>query len=233
VEECRAAFAAHGLAAAWERVVAVVVQPGVEFGDQDVHAYRREPAHELCAAARNMPGMVLEGHSTDYQPAACLHELVEDGVAILKVGPALTFAMREALFGLEAVERELFADDPGVERSNLRQALDRAMRNDPTHWRGYYRGDERELLLARRYSLSDRCRYYWSVPSVEASVARLLANLAQARPPRGLLSQCVPSAAGSFATGSGPWNPRAVVVDAVRDVLRVYSAATNGAANRG
>jgi D-tagatose-1,6-bisphosphate aldolase subunit GatZ/KbaZ len=228
VEECRAAFAARGLAAAWKRVIAVVVQPGVEFDDQDVHAYRRESARELCAAARGLPGLVLEGHSTDYQSLASLRELVEDGVAILKVGPALTFAMREALFGLEAVERELFEGDPGVERSNLRQTLDRAMRDDPTHWRGYYRGDERALLLARRYSLSDRSRYYWSVPSVEASVARLLANLAQARPPRGLVSQYVPSSAGAFAVESKPWDPRAVVVDAVRDVLRVYSAATNG-----
>jgi D-tagatose-1,6-bisphosphate aldolase subunit GatZ/KbaZ len=226
VEECRAAFAARGLAAAWERVVAVVVQPGVEFGERDVHAYRREPARGLCAAARSLPGMVLEGHSTDYQTAAALRELVEDGVAILKVGPALTFAMREALFGLESIERELY--EGGVVRSDLREALDRAMRDDPTHWRGYHRGDERELLLARRYSLSDRSRYYWSVPAVEASVARLMTNLAQARPPRGLVSQYVPSAAAAFATASGPWDPRAAVIDAVREVLRVYSAATKG-----
>ncbi len=228
VEECRAAFAARGLAAAWERVVAVVVQPGVEFDDRDVHAYRRERARGLCAAARSLPGMVLEGHSSDYQSAASLRELVEDGVAILKVGPALTFAMREALFGLEAIERELFEADRGVVRSDLRETLDRAMRDDPTHWRGYYRGDERELLLARRYSLSDRSRYYWSTAALEASVARLLANLAPARPPRGLVSQYVPSAARAFATESGPWDPRAVVIDAVREVLRVYSTATRG-----
>ena len=30
--------------------------------------------------------------STDYQSAQCLRDMVEDGIAILKVGPALTYA---------------------------------------------------------------------------------------------------------------------------------------------
>ena len=34
--------------------------------------------------------------------------MVEDGIAILKVGPALTFALREGLFALEQIERELY-----------------------------------------------------------------------------------------------------------------------------
>lgn len=228
VEDCRAAFAARGLDSAWERVVAVVVQPGVEFGDRHVHVYRRERARELCTAARGLPGIVLEGHSTDYQPARSLRELVEDGVAILKVGPALTFAMREALFGLELIEGELFEADGGVGRSNLRETLDQAMRDDPSHWRLYYRGDAREQLLARRYSLLDRCRYYWSVPDVEASVGRLMANLANKRPPRGLVSQYLPWAGDALTAESGGWDPETVVIAAVRETLRGYSAATNG-----
>jgi D-tagatose-1,6-bisphosphate aldolase subunit GatZ/KbaZ len=34
--------------------------------------------------------------------------MVEDGIAILKVGPALTFGLREALFSLEMMEKELY-----------------------------------------------------------------------------------------------------------------------------
>ena len=54
------AFAAAGLDAAWERVVAVVAQPGVEFGDHAVCAYdparcgrpRRRAARRLAAGLR-------------------------------------------------------------------------------------------------------------------------------------------------------------------------------------
>ena len=52
------------------------------------------------AAIKDYPTLIFEGHSTDYQTKERLRELVEDGVGILKVGPGLTFAMREGLFAL-------------------------------------------------------------------------------------------------------------------------------------
>ena len=107
--EFERAFAAHGLTDAWKRVIAVVVQPGVEFADESVIEYKRPAAAELMASLSSHPGLVFEGHSTDYQPRKCLREMVEDGIAILKVGPALTFALREGLFALEQIERELYA----------------------------------------------------------------------------------------------------------------------------
>jgi D-tagatose-1,6-bisphosphate aldolase subunit GatZ/KbaZ len=62
----RAAFRAVGLEAAWERVRAVVVQPGVEFGDEFVLAYRPEAARDLTRWIEAAPGLVYEAHSTDY-----------------------------------------------------------------------------------------------------------------------------------------------------------------------
>ena len=53
------------------------------------------------------PGLVFEAHSTDYQPGGSLKALVRDGFAILKVGPGLTFALREALYALEHIAAEL------------------------------------------------------------------------------------------------------------------------------
>ena len=103
------AFQARGLEAAWERVIALVVQPGVEFGDAEIHNYQRSAAAGLARAIENQPGLVYEAHSTDYQTRAALRELVEDHFAILKVGPGLTFAYREALFALGAIEREMVA----------------------------------------------------------------------------------------------------------------------------
>jgi D-tagatose-1,6-bisphosphate aldolase subunit GatZ/KbaZ len=219
------AFRAAGLQQAWGRVFAVVVQPGVEFGDHGVQAYDRARAAGLCDAARSLPGLVLEGHSTDYQSPAALRALVEDGVAVLKVGPALTFAMREALFALEMVERELAPPEP----SRLGEELERAMLTDPSHWRGYYRGAEAEQRLARRFSLLDRCRYYWTAPPVRRAVESLLANLRGQPLPWALVSQYLPRQAGRVREGALPPEPLELVRAAVREVLRDYAAAVRPA----
>ncbi|KPJ80295.1 MAG: hypothetical protein AMS17_20690 [Spirochaetes bacterium DG_61] len=87
------AFYHKSLQDAWERVVAVVVQPGVEFGDHRVIEYERDNALELCGAINEYDNLVFEVHSTDYQTAEKLREMVEGGCGILKVGPALTFAL--------------------------------------------------------------------------------------------------------------------------------------------
>ncbi len=47
----------------------------------------------------------------------------------------------------------------------------------PEQWEGYYAGTPAEQALARRYSYSDRMRYYWPDPEIEASVGTLLDNL--------------------------------------------------------
>ena len=103
-----------GLADAWARVLAVVVQPGVEFGSTQVVDFAPERARALAAAIDAVPGLVFEAHSTDYQTEAALRALVGAHFAILKVGPGLTFALREALFALAAIEAELAAGRPSA-----------------------------------------------------------------------------------------------------------------------
>ena len=107
VDTFKKIFVQNGLEKAWARVAAVVVQPGVEFGDAEVKIYDPAAAADLVRALRDYPPMMFEGHSTDYQPRAALRAMVKDGIGILKVGPALTFALREALFALESIERDL------------------------------------------------------------------------------------------------------------------------------
>ena len=82
-------FEESGVGEGWKDVVAVVVQPGVEFGDDQVFLYNHDAATELCSALKEYPEVCFEGHSTDYQSAECLKSMVQDGIAILKVGPAL------------------------------------------------------------------------------------------------------------------------------------------------
>ncbi len=87
IDTHRAVFAEAGLADALRRVIAVVVQPGVEFGNRNVIFYRAEAARDLVATLENEPALIFEAHSTDYQGAGPLSRLVADGFDILKVGP--------------------------------------------------------------------------------------------------------------------------------------------------
>ena len=149
------------------------------------------------------------------------------------MGPALTFACREALFALEKMEREILATDRrradggagGGEPSRLRETLDAAMRADPTHWRDYYRGDEDRLAHARAFSLSDRCRYYWPRPEVRGARDRLLRNLAARPIPLSLLSEHLPTQYDAVRAGELQPSPEALVRHRIGTVLARYWSA--------
>jgi D-tagatose-1,6-bisphosphate aldolase subunit GatZ/KbaZ len=218
----REAFAAPDLAAAWERVIAMVVQPGVDFDHSEVHHYDPYAAAALSAFVETQPRIVFEAHSTDYQTEASLHALVRDHFAILKVGPAATFAFREALFALAAIERELL---PEAECSQLTEVLDRCMVEHPKHWQNHYSGDERQLRLLRRYALSDRCRYYWGEPQVHAAIEKLVANLQRHAPPLILLSQYLPEQHDAVVAGELAAEPLALILHKVFGRLAQYARA--------
>ena len=164
IEVAREAFLARGLAAAWDRVIAVVVQPGVEFGDDWVADYDHGKTREISSLIEGYANLVYEAHSTDYQTEAALRGMVADHFAILKVGPWLTNAFREAVFALEWMEGESYAGRTDLAPSGLRDALEKEMLANPVHWRNHYRGSDDYLAYARKYSYSDRSRYYWVQP---------------------------------------------------------------------
>lgn len=140
------------------------------------------------------------------------------------MGPGLTFALREALFALAAIEDELV---PAGERSRLPEVVERRMLAEPAQWEGYYPGGDAEQRLARRYSYSDRMRYYWTDPEIEAAQARLLANLSAAAVPLPLLSAHLPLQYARVRRGELAPRPRELAVDHVRDVLRDYDRAAD------
>jgi D-tagatose-1,6-bisphosphate aldolase subunit GatZ/KbaZ len=220
LSEHRAAFAEAGVSEAWDRVIALVVQPGVEFDHVRVFDYAPAAARSLSDVVTEYPGLVFEAHSTDYQTRDGLAALVRDHWAVLKVGPGLTFALREALFALAAIEDEMVGD-----RSGLVNALEAAMLADPAWWEGYYDGDPDQQRLARRYSYSDRSRYYWPQPAVSAAVERLFHNLDTTGIPLPLLSQYLPDQYRRVRTGELSPSARALAIDHVRDVLRDYAHA--------
>lgn len=220
----RDAFERRGLTHAWERVVALVVQPGVEFGDAVVYDYDPERARELAASVQRFPHLVFEAHSTDYQTADALARMVSDHFAILKVGPWLTFAMREALFALELIETEVLAGRP-EDRSRLREVLERVMLAHPEHWEPYLGGDAASVRLARAFSYSDRARYYWPRPELSGAVRRLISNLSATPIPVTLLSQYLPAQADAVRAGLLSPRPADLVRHRVGEVVDRYASA--------
>lgn len=125
------AFAKVGVESCWDRVIGLVVQPGVEFDHTGVIDYCPEKASELSAVVDAYPHMIFEAHSTDYQTDKAYHALVEGHFAILKVGPALTFAMREALYDLCSIEENM---EPEADCSHLRETVEAKMCASPEYW---------------------------------------------------------------------------------------------------
>lgn len=216
------AFEKAGLNDAWKRVIAVVVQPGVEFADNTIIKYDAEKAQELIAFAKSLDGIVLEGHSTDYQPKAALDLMRRDGIAILKVGPALTLALREALFALEDMERILYPFSPKGGYSCFREVLECKLMSNDKYWKSYYHGSEQDIAYARKYSLSDRCRYYLEDEDIKASIERLRANINAASLPFGLISQYFPELKERVLTAEIKASAEELIKERIKDVLKAY-----------
>ncbi len=218
----RHAFRKAGLGGVLDRVIALVVQPGVEFDQQRVVDYMPEKAAGLRRLLRDEPGLVFEAHSTDYQRPEAYRERVRDGFAILKVGPALTFALREALYALADIEEGIV---PSECRSKLGAVVEEAMLANPCHWEHHCRGDDHIRRLLRVYGYGDRIRYYWNVPSVQAAVRRLVENLSRVSVPEMMLSRYLPQQYLKVRAGKLENRPESLILDKIRDAIAPYAAA--------
>jgi len=227
IERTKQIFLSNGLDSAWERVIAVVVQPGVEFSNTTLIEYDSEKVSELSQFILGVPNLVYEAHSTDYQARESLRQMVRDHFAILKVGPWLTFAFREAIFAISFMENEWLSHKKSVSLSRIREILDKVMQNNPIYWERYYRGDDAAISFARKYSYSDRIRYYWPHPDVEKALSVLVKNLTENPVPLTLLSQYMPEQYNSVREGRILNNPLELIRDKIMEITRIYSYATN------
>jgi D-tagatose-1,6-bisphosphate aldolase subunit GatZ/KbaZ len=218
----RGTFTEKISSSAMENVIAVVVQPGVEFGEGSIHEYSREAAQELSTYIKNESGLVFEGHSTDYQRATLLRQMVEDGIAILKVGPALTFALRESLSALEYIEREMLGFRDNIKLSAFSEILEKIMLENPIYWDKYYHGSKDNIRIARKYSLFDRCRYYLGNMEVMESVKRLIENLETVEIPFTLISQYFPQQYVKIREGTLENTAENILKDKVKNVIGMY-----------
>ena len=222
LETHRKAFKDKGLEEAWERVIGLVVEPGVGFDNDSVSGYESRAAAPLKRLIGTVPRIVFEAHSTDYQTYEALAALVRDHFAILKVGPQLTYALREALFALSHIERELI---PPPRRADLPGICEKAMLNNPVHWRGYCGGKGLRLRAARRFGYADRIRYYWNRPKIAAAVRRMVRNLTTAGIPLPLLEQHLPLQYPAVRNGDLQPIPEQLVLNHVMRVTSRYARA--------
>ncbi len=157
----------------------LVVQPGVEFSPTAVHALPLDRDPGLLDALHDHPHVCLEAHSTDYQDPAVFPRLADLGFAFQKVGPALTFAYRAALYALDRL---------GSPQGALEAEMDAVMLANPKNWQGHYSGDDEALYQQRHFGLADRIRYYWPNERALAAVQTLKTSIA-APIPDALLTQ--------------------------------------------
>ena len=218
-------FKKEGIEDVWGRVLGIVVQPGVEEKDSGCTEYDRSKAAELSNAIKQVPDLVFEGHSTDYQTKIKLREMVEDGVAILKVGPGLTFAAREGLYALSFIEDEVCKVN-GNTPSNFREVLDNEMLKNNSHWIKHYHGTQEEIALKRKYSFSDRSRYYYATEPVKKAIDTLLNNLKDGCP-LNLLSQFMPIQYTKVREGTLKNDPKELVLDRIGNTIDEYLYATH------
>jgi len=218
------AFYDRQLQSAWERVCGVVVQPGVEFSDEQVFDYNHDAAINLSSDIKNYENLVYESHSTDYQTQEALVQMVPNHFCILKVGPWLTFAYREALFALVNIENELYEDAPS-QQSFLRKRLEKVMIENPKYWEKHYTGTSSEKKFKRKFSYLDRSRYFWPDESLCEVKEKLYSNLRKTGIPPALISQYMPNQYFQVRQGRIICDPEELVLSKIRDVLRIYSKA--------
>ncbi len=224
VQAFETAFKNAGLEETWKDVIGVVVQPGVEEKDAGCTEYDRAKAAELMASIKDFPNLVFEGHSTDYQTKFKLRELVEDGVGILKVGPGLTYAMREALFALAYMEEMIYH---GKETSHFIDVLEKAMLEEPKNWKKHYHGDDNECWFKRKFSFSDRSRYYMPNPEVAAAKDKMIDNLRKSGVSLAVLSQFMPIQYTKVRQGTLENDPEALILDRITNTIDEYLYASH------
>ncbi|SET50840.1 class II D-tagatose-bisphosphate aldolase, non-catalytic subunit [Thorsellia anophelis] len=218
-------FDSHGITHAKNKILGIVVQPGVEFDHSKVFDYDKTKTKEIVNFISQTP-WVYEAHSTDYQSKENLRDLVHDSFAILKVGPALTFAFREAILSLASIEDILM---PEHKKSNLINVLIKTLLNNPQHWDKYYRGNFDSIRQQLLFSLSDRIRYYWTDSTINESLTIMLKNLQAIEIPMSLISQFFPLQYKLILSGKFKNNVNNLVLSKIQDVLADYSyACTSG-----
>lgn len=201
-----------------DRIGGLVVQPGVEFSPMEVHHLPLARDPHLLDALKDWPGLCLEAHSTDYQHAEAYPRLARLGFAFQKVGPALTFAWREALYALDTIRTQNgWASGP-----SLAETMEQVMLANPAHWQAHIHGTSADPRTERHFGLADRIRYYWPATRAQEAVQNLLADLDGKRMPDPMLLAHFRADEIATARAKAYPLPRALALARVQTALSPY-----------
>jgi D-tagatose-1,6-bisphosphate aldolase subunit GatZ/KbaZ len=217
------AFEKIGIAEAISRIVGIVVQPGVEFDHNKIIRFDKDKAAGLSKYIEDK-AWVYEAHSTDYQTEQHLKELVQSHFAILKVGPALTFSLREALFALAEIEEQIVKPE---KRSQFMKVVDSVLLDDEKYWKPYYNGKHSSTMLNLHFSFSDRIRYYWTDTRIQKALDIMFGNIDDVEVPLSILSQYMPNQYQKVISGDLALDTMSLVLDKIAEIIRQYSRACN------
>ena len=105
------------------------------------------------------------------------------------------------------------------------EIIDTEMSNHPKYWDKHYQGEKNVLKFARKYSYSDRIRYYWPNERINKALDRLIENLSTHLIPLSLLSQYLPIQYRRVREGQISNLPKELISDKIKEVLTIYSDA--------
>ncbi|MBF0101964.1 MAG: class II D-tagatose-bisphosphate aldolase, non-catalytic subunit [Desulfobacterales bacterium] len=210
-------FYQYGLESAWNRVIGLVIEAGIGFKNHEIIDYSSSRIkHLFPLIGATYPNIVFEGHSTDYQLDHSIQQMIADGFRILKIGPHLTFAFREALMGLWHIENLLVAPH---KRSHLFTVVQETIHDHFQYCYAYYKEDSETDWI---YSFYDRIRYYWNDPKIQHALSILIDNLTHTPTPLNLLSQYLPFQYQKIRQGLIDNHPKAIISDNIRRIYETY-----------
>ena len=99
------------------------------------------------------------------------------------------------------------------------------MRNDPKYWDKHYSGTEEEIRLCRKFSYSDKFRYYLSREDVVAAVNKLIDNMSKVSIPMNMLHQYMPISYAKIRSGELKLDPRELAMDGITQFMLDYEGA--------
>ena len=117
-------------------------------------------------------------------------------------------------------------DEARILFPEFREVLDAEMLKNDKHWKKHYHGTDAEIALKRKYSFSDRSRYYYTTDAVNAAIDTLLDNLKDGCP-LNLLSQFMPIQYTKVREGVLKNDPKELVLDRIGNTIDEYLYATH------
>ena len=120
------------------------------------------------------------------------------------------------------MENELLKYNPNLELSKFIDVLDFNMVKEPKDWIKHYSGSSEKIKFDRKYSLSDRCRYYMPKEDVNFALEKMLDNLSKVEIPITLVSQYMHTQYKKIRDGKLELNPKELLKDRIGEYIDDY-----------